>query len=169
MRLQHRIAIVTGAGSGFGRGIATRFAAEGARVVVNDVNEAHGAETVAAIRAAGGSAALCIADVSKDADVARLVRCALEAFGGLHVVVNNAGAIRRNVRLHEVGVERWDEQIASNLRGPYLVTHAALPELLRAEGDRAIVNVASTLAVKPVPGEQVTDNNEADFTVIFTR
>ena len=69
-----------------------------------------------------------------------------------HVVVNNAGSIRRNVRLHEVGVERWDEQIAINLRGPYLVLHAALPELLRADGDRSIVNVASTLAVKPAPG-----------------
>jgi NAD(P)-dependent dehydrogenase (short-subunit alcohol dehydrogenase family) len=73
-------------------------------------------------------------------------------FGGLHVVVNNAGVIRRNVRLHEVGIERWDEQIALNLRGPFLVLHAALPELLRAEGDRAIVNVSSTLVVKPAPG-----------------
>ena len=68
------------------------------------------------------------------------------------MVVNNAGTIRRNVRLHEVGIERWDEQIASNLRGPYLVLHAALPELLRAEGDRSIVNVSSTLAVKAASG-----------------
>ena len=67
-------------------------------------------------------------------------------------MVNNAGSIRRNVRLHEVGVERWDEQIAANLRGPYLVLNAALPELLRADGDRSIVNVSSTLAVKPAPG-----------------
>ena len=69
-------------------------------------------------------------------DAARVVRAAVDTFGGLHAVVNNAGVIRRNVRLHEVGIERWDEQIASNLRGPYLVLHAALPELLRADGDR---------------------------------
>jgi NAD(P)-dependent dehydrogenase (short-subunit alcohol dehydrogenase family) len=74
------------------------------------------------------------------------------AFGALHVLVNNAGAIRRNVRLHEVSVEHWDEQIAINLRGPFLVTKAALPHLLAAEGDRAIVNVGSTLAQKAVPG-----------------
>ena len=84
-------------------------------------------------------------------DAERVVPRDGRAFGALHVVVNNAGAIRRNVRLHEVEVERWDEQIAINLRGPYLVLRAALPELLRAEGDRAIVNVASTLAVKPGP------------------
>jgi NAD(P)-dependent dehydrogenase (short-subunit alcohol dehydrogenase family) len=67
-------------------------------------------------------------------------------------VVNNAGSIRRNVRLHEIAIERWDEQIATNLRGPYLVLHAALPELLRAAGDRSIVNVSSTLAIKPASG-----------------
>ena len=100
-----------------------------------------------------GRAALAVAgDLAAPDDAARAVASAVEAFGGLHVVVNNAGSIRRNVRLHEVGIERWDEQIAINLRGPYLVLNAALPELLRAEGDRSIVNVASTLAVKLVPG-----------------
>ena len=93
-------------------------------------------------------------------DAARVVRAAVETFGGLHAVVNNAGAIRRNVRLHEVGIERWDEQIASNLRGPYLVLHAALPELLRADGDRSIVNVSSTLAVKPASGHRAVRGGE---------
>jgi NAD(P)-dependent dehydrogenase (short-subunit alcohol dehydrogenase family) len=77
---------------------------------------------------------------------------AVQAFGALHVVVNNAGAIRRGRRLHEVGVELWDEQLAVNLRGHYLVLHAALGHLLASEGDRAIVNVGSTLAHKVVPG-----------------
>jgi NAD(P)-dependent dehydrogenase (short-subunit alcohol dehydrogenase family) len=92
------------------------------------------------------------ADLSRAEDAERVVGAAVEAFGGLHVVVNNAGSIRRNIPLHEVGIELWDEQIAVNLRGPYLVLHHALPELLRAEGDRSIVNVSSTLAVKPAPG-----------------
>jgi NAD(P)-dependent dehydrogenase (short-subunit alcohol dehydrogenase family) len=101
----------------------------------------------------GGGRALALAgDLSVPADAESVVGATVEAFGALHVVVNNAGTIRRNVRLHEVAVERWDEQIASNLRGPYLVLRAALPELLRAAGDRSIVNVSSTLAVKPAPG-----------------
>ena len=76
----------------------------------------------------------------------------MAALGGLHVVVNNAGSIRRNVRLHELEIETWHEQIAVNLTGHFLVLHAALPHLLRSEGDRSIVNVGSTLAHKLVPG-----------------
>ena len=76
----------------------------------------------------------------------------MAALGGLHVVVNNAGAIRRNQRLHEIDVATWHEQIAVNLTGHFLVLHAALPHLLASEGDRAIVNVGSTLAHKVVPG-----------------
>ena len=103
--------------------------------------------------AAEGDGILAVTgDMSVPEDAQRVVAETVRAFGALHVVVNNAGAIRRNVRLHEVGVERWDEQIASNLRGPYLVLHAALPELLRTSGDRSVINVSSTLAVKPAPG-----------------
>jgi len=151
MRLANRIAIVTGAGSGFGRGIATRFAAEGARVVVNDVNEAHGAETVAAIRAAGGSAALCVADVSKDADVARLVRCALEAFGGLHVLVNNAGTTHRNQPMLDVAESEFDRIYAVNVKSLYLTARHAVPHF-RAQRDGAFVTIASTAGVRPRPG-----------------
>ena len=85
-------------------------------------------------------------------DAARVVEEAVAALGALHVVVNNAGSIRRNVRLHELEVETWHEQIAVNLTGHFLVLHAALPHLLAAEGDRSIVNVGSTLAHKLVPG-----------------
>jgi NAD(P)-dependent dehydrogenase (short-subunit alcohol dehydrogenase family) len=102
---------------------------------------------------AGAIGGLAVAgDHSVPEDAERMVRAAVETFGGLHVVVNNAGVIRRNVRLHDVDVPLWDDLIAANLRGPYLVLHAALPELLRADGDRCIVNVSSTLAVKPAPG-----------------
>ena len=106
----------------------------------------------AEVEAAGGRALAVPGDLAVAEDAARAVRAAVDAFGALHVVVNNAGVIRRNIRLHEVDVELWDELIAINLRGPYLVLHAALPELLRADGDRCIVNVSSTLAVKPAPG-----------------
>ncbi len=147
-----RVALITGGGTGIGRATALTLAAEGWPVVVAGRRPEPLAAVVAEIEAAGGRALAATGDLTQPGDAARVVRDAVAAFGALHVVVNNAGAIRRNVRLHEVGVERWDEQIASNLRGPYLVLHAALPELLRATGDRAIVNVASTLATKPAPG-----------------
>jgi meso-butanediol dehydrogenase/(S,S)-butanediol dehydrogenase/diacetyl reductase len=147
-----RVALVTGGGTGIGRATALAFAAAGWPVVLAGRRPAPLEAVAGEVEAAGGRALAVPADLVRPEDAQRLVREAVAAFGALHVVVNNAGAIRRNVRLHEVDVERWDEQIASNLRGPYLVLHAALPELLRAEGDRAIVNVASTLATKPAPG-----------------
>jgi NAD(P)-dependent dehydrogenase (short-subunit alcohol dehydrogenase family) len=144
-----RVALVTGGGTGIGRATALALAADGLDIVVCGRRREPLDEVVAEI----GDRALAVAgDHSVEEDAARAVRAAVEAFGALHVVVNNAGVIRRNIRLHEVDVPLWDELIAANLRGPYLVLHAALPELLRAEGDRCIVNVSSTLAVKPAPG-----------------
>jgi NAD(P)-dependent dehydrogenase (short-subunit alcohol dehydrogenase family) len=144
-----RVAIVTGGGTGIGRATALKLASDGVAVAVVGRRSEPLEEVVAEI----GDRALAVAgDMSVPEDAERAVRETVREFGGLHVVVNNAGVIRRNVRLHEVGIERWDEQIALNLRGPYLVLHAALPEVLRAEGDRAIVNVSSTLVVKPAPG-----------------
>jgi NAD(P)-dependent dehydrogenase (short-subunit alcohol dehydrogenase family) len=147
-----RCALVTGGGTGIGRSAALALAADGYAVVLAGRRPEPLRDVAAEVEATGGQARAVAGDLALPDGAARAVADAVEAFGGLHVVVNNAGAIRRNVRLHEVDVERWDEQLAINLRGPYLVAHAALPELLRAEGDRAIVNVASTLAVKPVPG-----------------
>jgi NAD(P)-dependent dehydrogenase (short-subunit alcohol dehydrogenase family) len=144
-----RVALVTGGGTGIGRATALALAADGLDVVVSGRRPEPLAEVVAEI----GDRAIAVAcDHSLPEDAARAVRTAVETFGGLHVVVNNAGVIRRNIRLHDVDVALWDELIAANLRGPYLILHAALPELLRAEGDRCIVNVSSTLAVKPAPG-----------------
>jgi NAD(P)-dependent dehydrogenase (short-subunit alcohol dehydrogenase family) len=147
-----RVALITGGGTGIGRATALTLATDGWPVVLAGRRPEPLDAVAAEIEAAGGRALAVPADLTQPDDAARVVREGVAAFGGLHVVVNNAGAIRRNVRLHEVGIERWDEQIAINLRGPYLVLHAALPELLRATGDRAIVNVSSTLATKPAPG-----------------
>ncbi|MEA2341794.1 MAG: hypothetical protein QOG11_1871 [Solirubrobacteraceae bacterium] len=147
-----RVALVTGGGSGIGRATALALAAEGAAVVLAGRRPEPLEAVAGEIEAAGGRAVAVAGDMTVPEEAAGTVRCAVDRFGALHVVVNNAGAIRRNLRLHEVGVERWDEQIAINLRGPYLVLHAALPELLRSGGDRAVVNVSSTLAVKPAPG-----------------
>jgi NAD(P)-dependent dehydrogenase (short-subunit alcohol dehydrogenase family) len=147
-----RAALVTGGGSGIGRATALALAGDGLAVAVAGRRPEPLADVAGEIEAAGGRALAVTGDLSVPEDADRVVRATVEAFGGVHVVVNNAGAIRRNVRLHEVDVRRWDEQIASNLRGPYLVLRAALPELLAGDGDRAVVNVSSTLAIKAVAG-----------------
>jgi 3-oxoacyl-[acyl-carrier protein] reductase len=148
MRLADKIAIVTGAGSGFGRGIAVRYAQEGARVIVNDIDRAGGEATVAAI---GAGARFCAGDVSKDADVARLVAFALETFGGLHVVVNNAGTTHRNQPMLDVGEDEFDRIYAVNVKSLFLTARHAVPHF-RGQRGGAFVTIASTAGVRPRPG-----------------
>src|SRR5438045_2767498 len=151
MRLRSKVAIVTGAGSGFGEAIAKRYAEEGARVVVNDIAEA-GAQRVAAdIRSRGGEAAVSVADVSRDADVARLVRSALEAFAGLDIVVNNAGTTHRNRPMLEVEEQEFDRIFAVNVKSIFLFAHAAVPAF-RRKGRGVILNIGSTAGLRPRPG-----------------
>jgi len=151
MRLASKIAIVTGAGSGFGRGIATRFAQEGARVVINDIDRAAADATVAAIAAAGGSAKAFVGDVARDADVAGLVRFALGAFGGLDVVVNNAGATHRNQPLLDVGEAEFDRIYQVNVKSLFLTARHAVPHF-RRQRNGVFITIASTAGVRPRPG-----------------
>ena len=148
MRLANKIAIVTGAGSGFGRGIATRFAAEGARVVVNDIHEAHGRETVAAI---GPTARFCAGNVADDGDVKKLVEFALAEFGGLTTVVNNAGTTHRSQPLLGVTEAEFDRIYAVNVKSLFLTARHALPHF-RKQGGGAFITIASTAGVRPRPG-----------------
>jgi len=143
-----RVALVTGGGTGIGASTAAALAAEGVAVALSGRRSGPLEQTAAEIECAGGRALVLPADLSEVSDAERTVSETVAAFGALHVVVNNAGSIRRGLPVHEVPPDRFDEQIAANLRAPYLVTRAALPELLRQPGDRAIVNVGSTLAHK---------------------
>lgn len=145
-----RAAFVTGAGTGIGAGAALALAADGHAVALAGRRREPLEDVRSRIEAEGGRAVVVAGDIAADAK--RMVDEAAEALGGLHVVVNNAGTIRRNVRLHELELETWHEQIQTNLTGHFLVLHAALPHLLAAGGDRSIVNVGSTLAHKLAPG-----------------
>jgi len=148
MRLGSKIAIVTGAGSGFGRGIAMRFAAEGARVVVNDIHEPHGRETVEAI---GAAARFCAGNVADDGDVKRLVEFTVATFGGLTTLVNNAGTTHRNQPLLEVAEAEFDRIYAINVKSLFLTARHAVPHF-RRQGGGAFITIASTAGVRPRPG-----------------
>jgi len=130
MRLANKIAIVTGGGSGFGRGIATRFAAEGAKIVVNDIHEAHGRETVDAIVSSGGVAKLFAGNVAVDADVKGLIDFALTAFGGLTTIVNNAGTTHRNQPMLDVTEAEFDRIYAVNVINPVAGETAMLADFM---------------------------------------
>ncbi len=151
MRLQDKVAIVTGAGSGFGEGIAQRFAREGAKVVVNDINAAGGQRVAKAITSAGGSASFCEGSVARDADVAALVAHALAIYGRLDIVVNNAGTTHRNQPLLEVSETEFDRIYAVNVKSLFLTARHAVPPM-RAQGGGAFVTIASTAGVRPRPG-----------------
>ncbi len=145
MRLQGKCAIVTGGGSGFGAGIARKFAAEGARVMVADINEA-AAQAVAA--GVGGVAQQV--DVSQDASVADMARAAIAAFGRVDILVNNAGITHLPQPMEEVTEAEFDRVLAVNVKSVYL-TARHLVGHMKANGAGAILNVASTAGVSPRP------------------
>jgi 3-oxoacyl-[acyl-carrier protein] reductase len=151
MRLQGKIALVTGAGSGFGEGIATRFALEGARVLVNDVAREAGERVAAAIRKAGGEAHFAYGDVSSGPDVQGLLQAAKTHFGGLDIVVNNAGVSHRNQPLLEVSEADFDRVYAINVKSLFWTSQHMVPHF-RERGGGVFINIASTAGVRPRPG-----------------
>src|SRR5690349_4359292 len=147
MRLKDKVAIVTGAASGFGAGIARRFAAEGARVVVADLDAAGAGKVAGAI---GASAIGIGADVTAKADVAAMVAAAVDRFGGLDILVNNAGYTHRNGSMLDVDEATFDRVFAVNVKAIYLAALAAVPHLAKSCG--SILNTASTAGLRPRPG-----------------
>ena len=146
MRLQNKNAIVTGGAGGIGRATSLAFAAEGAKVAVVDLN-AEAAEAVAEeIRAAGGTALAIGADVSSEADIERVVAAVVDGFGGVDVVFNNAGIIRRTTAV-ETTVEEWDRVFGVNVRGIFLMCKHVVP-VMAANGGGSIVNTGSGWGLK---------------------
>jgi 3-oxoacyl-[acyl-carrier protein] reductase len=148
MRLNNKIALVTGAGSGFGRGIAARFAEEGTKLVVADINE-EAAKMVAG--EIGDSAIAVVADVSKNSDVEAMIQQTVAQWGRLDILVNNAGTTHRNKPMTEVTEEEFDRIFAVNVKSVFLTARHGVP-LMKEQGHGIILNVASTAGLRPRPG-----------------
>ncbi|MDT4924787.1 MAG: 3-oxoacyl-[acyl-carrier protein] reductase [Pseudonocardiales bacterium] len=143
-KLEGRIAVVTGAASGIGRGIAIAYAREGADVVVADkVTEEQTADVIAAIKAHGREALFVRTDVSDEASVRRMAEQAIARFGRVDILVNNAGIFTESL-LEEMPIEDWDRVVNTNLRGTFLCTRILIGQMLE-RGDGRIINIASQL------------------------
>lgn len=151
MRLKDKVAIVTGGGSGFGEGIVRRFAAEGAKVVVNDINVAGGERVAAAVKQQGGQALFVKADVAKAADVKAMVKSAVDAFGRVDIMINNAGYTHRNQTMMNVDEGTFDRIFDVNVKAIYLAALEVIP-VFRRQGGGVILNTASTAGLRPRPG-----------------
>ncbi|MBU6496255.1 MAG: glucose 1-dehydrogenase [Acidobacteria bacterium] len=149
-RIDHKTAIVTGAGNGIGRAMALAFASAGANVVVSDVLVDDGERTVREITEAGGHALFVAADVSDAQQAENLISSAVDHFGSLDILANNAGIGGGRLRLHEVEPDDFDRVINVNLRGTYLCSKYALPHFL-AQRDGRILNTASTYGLIGAP------------------
>ncbi|RXZ83998.1 glucose 1-dehydrogenase [Paenibacillaceae bacterium] len=144
MRLSNKIALITGSGSGIGKSSALRFASEGALVIINDLNEANGLETVAEIEQAGGKAAFIRADVTNKEQVASMVEQIIAEYGRIDVLFNNAGVSGVGV-LHEIDEDDWDRVVSINVKGVFVPSKYVLPHMMK-QNSGSIINMSSCIA-----------------------
>mmetsp|Transcript_77367 Transcript_77367/g.201637 ORF Transcript_77367/g.201637 Transcript_77367/m.201637 type:complete len:272 (-) Transcript_77367:69-884(-) len=153
-RLEGKIALITGASTGIGAGVAVAYAKEGADVAINypakgDLEKA--GEVAQEVQNLGRRAFLVMADVSKEDEVDAMVKAVLDHFGTLDILVNNAGILVGPAPIHEMAVESWDRLMSVNLRSVFLVTRRVLPHMLEKNNGGKIINTASQLAQKGAP------------------
>ncbi|MGB8432887.1 MAG: SDR family oxidoreductase [Burkholderiales bacterium] len=159
MRLKGKVAIVTGAGSGFGAGIAARFAEEGAQVVANDISAEAGERVASAVRQSGGTVHFVQADVAAGAGWKKIVGEAVEKFGRIDICVNNAGWTHRNKPLLECTEAEFDRAYAVNVKSIYLSAMHCIP-MFRKQGGGCFVQIASTAGVRPRPGLTIYNSSK---------
>src|SRR6266567_3416031 len=148
MRLDGKVALITGAGSGMGRVAAQMFAAEGARVMVAEFARDAGVETVSLVTGAGGEATLVQADVSREDDARRMVEEAVDRYGRVDVLYNNAGTMpEADHSVIDTDVAIWDQVMAVNLRGVFLGCKYAIPQML-TQGSGSVINISSLGAAR---------------------
>lgn len=155
MRLRNKVAVITGAGNGIGRAIATRFAMEGAKVALNDIDELAGEALVSEITAEGGTAFFLRGDAASEQDVSALMDAVSERFGKLHILVNNAVP-----SMEEVSSNRWELMLQVGLKSYWLCMQVAIP-LMRQSGSASIVNISSVNAVMGFGREHVYSSAKA--------
>ena len=147
MRLQDKVAVITGAGGGMGRTAAQMFAAEGASIVVAEFSEAAGQETVRLVESAGGTATFIKTDVSSEADARGMIEHAITTYGRVDVLYNNAGIMPEpDHSVIDTSVEIWDQVMAVNVRGVFLGCKYAIPVML-AQGSGSVINISSFVAL----------------------
>jgi 3-oxoacyl-[acyl-carrier protein] reductase len=151
MRLANKVAIITGAGSGFGRASAILFAKEGAKVVVVDVNDAGGKETVATIKSSGGDAVFVHADVSKASDVENFIKTTKNKFGKIDIIFNNAGVPQTPTPVEKLEESVFDRIFSVNVKGIFLAAKYAFP-IMKQDGGGVMINLASIASLRPRPG-----------------
>lgn len=150
MRLERKVALITGAGSGIGRAMALLFAKEGAKVSVVDIVDSGGQETVKMIEQAGGTAQFIHADVTKAAEVENAIKATVKAYNKLDILCNNAGFTHRMKPVVEIDEATWDKTLAINLKGIFLGAKYAVP-VMKKQGGGVIINTASISGVRPRP------------------
>jgi 3-oxoacyl-[acyl-carrier protein] reductase len=151
MKLQGRVAIVTGAGSGFGEGIAKLFAQEGALVIVADINKGGAKRVVESIKQVGGDAIVSHTDVTKNDQVAAMAKLAVDTYGKLDIIVNNAGTTHKSQPMLDVDEATFDHVFAVNVKSLYLAAKNVVP-IFKQQGGGVMINIASTAGVRPRPG-----------------
>ena len=142
--LAEKVALITGAGSGIGRAIACLYAMEGAKVVVSDIDEKGGHETVQLILDESGDAFFVLADTSKAKDHEKLIEATIQKYGALHIAVNNAGIGGPLAPVGEYPIQGWDQVIAINLTGVFLGMHVQIPAIIQHGGGN-VINISSIL------------------------
>lgn len=148
MRLINKVAIITGAGSGIGRASAYLFAKEGAKVVVVDIVDVSGEETVATIKASGGEAIFLHTDVSVASEVKHLIKVTVDTFGKIDILFNNAGIDQKATEIENIDESLWDQIYAVNVKGIFLCAKYAVPEMKKARSG-VIINIASMSGIRP--------------------
>jgi 3-oxoacyl-[acyl-carrier protein] reductase len=167
MRLPNRVALITGAASGIGRASALRFAKEGAKVTVADIDETGGRQTVESIAQQGGTGIFVKADVTNAEDVERMIRTTVEQFGKLDILFNNAGIGTSFTPLEEVDEVLYDRVMAVNVKSIFLGCKCAAP-VMKAQGGGVIINTASISGVRPRPGLTIYAASKGAV-IVFTK